>query len=218
MGKCTQCGSWNTIEEQVIEQRSRSLSQTAQVSLKEPIKLNMVKREKHERQLTKIGEFDRVLGGGLMPGSVVLIGGEPGIGKSTLLLQLALKNKQWKTLYVAGEESEAQIKDRADRLGVAHENILITTQLVVEDLCQLFQKIKPDIVIVDSIQAIQSRNLESIPGTISQIRESAYQLINSAKYLNFPLIRLVMYKNSMHQRHLVDTFCSRGQSNSGLRI
>lgn len=225
MGKCTQCDSWNTIEEQVVEQRRGSLSKTSQASIKEPTKLNMVKQEKHARQLTKIGEFDRVLGGGFMPGSVVLIGGEPGIGKSTLLLQLALKNKQWKTLYVAGEESEAQIKDRADRLGVAHENILITTQLVVEDLCQLFQDIKPDIVIVDSIQAIQSRNLESIPGTISQIRESAYQLINSAKFLNFPLI-LVGHITKIGNiagpkvlEHLVDTVLQfEGDQSSGLRI
>ncbi|HOG20709.1 MAG TPA: DNA repair protein RadA, partial [Salinivirgaceae bacterium] len=89
MGKCPQCESWNTIEEQVVEQRSSSLSRAPQVSLKEPTKLINVRQDKHTRQLTKIGEFDRVLGGGLMPGSVILIGGEPGIGKSTLLLQLA---------------------------------------------------------------------------------------------------------------------------------
>ncbi len=225
MGKCTQCNSWNTIEEQVVEQRSRNLCSSSVQNIKEPIPLISVKQERHTRQTTQISEFDRVLGGGLMPGSVILIGGEPGIGKSTLLLQLVLKNKQWKSLYVAGEESEAQIKDRADRLGNAHENCLITTQLVVEDLCQLFQEIKPDIVIVDSIQTTQSRSLESIPGTISQIRESAYQLINTAKYLNFPLV-LVGHITKVGNiagpkvlEHLVDTVLQfEGEQSSGLRI
>lgn len=225
MGKCTQCDSWNTIEEQVVEQRNRPLSSSSHPIVKEPIALISVKQEKHTRQSSKISEFDRVLGGGFMPGSVILIGGEPGIGKSTLLLQLVLKNKQWKSLYIAGEESEAQIKDRADRLGDVHENCLISTQLVVEDLCQLFHDIRPDIVIVDSIQTTHSRNLESIPGTISQIRESAYQLINTAKSLNFPLI-LVGHITKIGNiagpkvlEHLVDTVLQfEGEQSSGLRI
>ncbi len=225
MGKCPQCNSWNTIEEQVVEQRKTTQLKSLQSTVKEPIKLVTVKQEQHSRQSTKISEFNRVLGGGLMPGSVILIGGEPGIGKSTLLLQLALNNNQWKTLYVAGEESEAQIKDRADRLGVVHENILISSQLVVEDLCALFHDIKPDIVIIDSIQTTHSRSLESIPGTISQIRESAYQLINSAKFHNFPLI-LVGHITKIGNiagpkvlEHLVDTVLQfEGEQNSGLRI
>jgi len=225
MGKCLQCGSWNTIEEQIVEQRSGTRSANSPNPIKEPISLISVKQEKHIRQTTAISEFDRVLGGGLMPGSVILIGGEPGIGKSTLLLQLVLKNKQWKSLYVAGEESEAQIKDRADRLGEVHGNCLITTQLIVEDLVQLFRDIKPDIVIVDSIQSTQSRNLESIPGTISQIRESAYQLINIAKYLNFPIV-LVGHITKVGNiagpkvlEHLVDTVLQfEGDQSSGLRI
>ena len=225
MGKCVQCGSWNTIEEQVVEHRPGIKSTSGALTAKEPTPLNTVKQEKHRRQTTSIGELDRVLGGGLMPGSVILIGGEPGIGKSTLLLQLVLRNQQWKSLYVAGEESEAQIKDRADRLGNAHSNCLITTQLVVEDLIQLFRDIKPDIVIVDSIQTTQSRNLESIPGTISQIRESAYQLINIAKHLNFPII-LVGHITKVGNiagpkvlEHLVDTVLQfEGDQSSGLRI
>lgn len=225
MGRCTQCHSWNTIEEEVIEQRSHGKTLSGHDNTREPVTLSSVKQESHKRLTTKISELDRVLGGGLMPGSVILIGGEPGIGKSTLLLQLALNNKEWKTLYVAGEESEAQIKDRADRLGETHKNIYITTQLVVEELSNLFQTIKPDIVIVDSIQTTHSSNLESIPGTISQIRESAYQLINTAKTLNIPLI-LVGHITKIGNiagpkvlEHLVDTVLQfEGDTNSGLRI
>jgi len=227
MGKCQQCESWNTFEEQLAETATASSRKTLPVTTvsTKPISLSEVKKIKHQRIPTNISEFDRVLGGGLMPGSVILIGGEPGIGKSTLLLQLALINKNLKTLYVAGEESEYQIKDRADRLGKVHENCLITNIMTVEELCQLFQNMKPDIVIVDSIQTIRSQNLESIPGTISQIRESAYQLINMAKYLNMPMF-LVGHITKIGNiagpkvlEHLVDTVLQfEGEQSNGLRI
>lgn len=225
MGKCSGCESWNSFEEQTIDsQKVRQVIQPA-INLSQPVSLLSVQQIKHKRIPTSIGEFDRVVGGGLMPGSVILIGGEPGVGKSTLLLQLALINKNWKTLYVAGEESDSQIKDRADRLGNVHDNCLITNIMVVEELCQLFQNIKPEIVIVDSIQTIRSHSLESIPGTISQIRESAYQLINIAKYLNIPLI-LVGHITKIGNiagpkvlEHLVDTVLQfEGEQTKGLRI
>ena len=225
MGKCSHCDSWNSFEEQVIETNAGRKIFTNTAIASQPVSLVSVKSVKHQRLFTSINEFDRVVGGGLMPGSVILIGGEPGVGKSTLLLQLALLNKDWKTLYVAGEESEYQIKDRAIRLGCIHENCLITNIMAVEELCQLFQDIKPDIVIIDSIQTIRSQNLESIPGTISQIRESAYQLINAAKYLNIPLF-LVGHITKVGNiagpkvlEHLVDTVLQfEGEQSNGLRI
>jgi DNA repair protein RadA/Sms len=169
--------------------KGNATARSASIPSNEPklFKLKDVKPEKHQRVSSQIGELDRVLGGGMMPGSVILIGGEPGIGKSTLLLQVTIKNPQKKIVYVAGEESAAQIKDRADRLGAISENCHISTELIVEHLNEQLKKERPDLIIVDSIQTLQSQNLESIPGTISQIRESAYQLINMAKYLNVPL-------------------------------
>lgn len=188
-------------------------------------KLKNVSPEKHLRIQSQIGELDRVLGGGMMPGSVILIGGEPGIGKSTLLLQLTLKNPEKKIIYVAGEESTAQIKDRADRLGAITENCLISTELIVEKLSDQLQKEQPDLVIVDSIQTLQSHNLESIPGTISQIRESAYQLINMAKYLNIPLFLVGHITKSGNiagpkvLEHMVDTVLQfEGEHTGQLRL
>lgn len=188
-------------------------------------KLIDVSPEKHNRTSSGIGELDRVLGGGMMPGSVILIGGEPGIGKSTLLLQLTIKNAAKKVLYVAGEESSAQIKDRADRIGKISDNCYISTELVVEHLNEQLKKERPDIIIVDSIQTLQSRNLESIPGTISQIRETAYQLINMAKYLNVPLFLVGHITKSGNiagpkvLEHMVDTVLQfEGEHTGQLRL
>lgn len=188
-------------------------------------KLIDVSPEKHNRVSSGLGELDRVLGGGMMPGSVILIGGEPGIGKSTLLLQLTIKNADKKVLYVAGEESAAQIKDRADRLGTVSANCYISTELVVEHLNEQLKKERPDIIIVDSIQTLQSRNLESIPGTISQIRETAYQLINMAKYLNVPLFLVGHITKSGNiagpkvLEHMVDTVLQfEGEHTGQLRL
>lgn len=229
MGKCTQCGAWNTIEEQVAERQRGAAgyggSRGPAGEALAPVALATVSRERHSRQSSGISELDRVLGGGVMPGSVILIGGEPGIGKSTLLLQLILKNRHWRSLYVAGEESEGQIKSRADRIGQVHDNILITTDIIVEDICDYLRADRPDIVIVDSIQTIQSRALDSIPGTISQIREAAYQLINVAKALGVPTV-LVGHITKVGNiagpkilEHMVDTVLQfEGESSSGLRV
>lgn len=188
-------------------------------------KLKDVKPEKHQRISSKIGELDRVLGGGMMPGSVILIGGEPGIGKSTLLLQVTIQNPDKKIIYVAGEESAAQIKDRADRLGSISDNCHISTELTVENLNEQLKKEGPDLIIVDSIQTLQSHNLESIPGTISQIRESAYQLINMAKYLNVPLFLVGHITKSGNiagpkvLEHMVDTVLQfEGEHTGQLRL
>lgn len=225
MGQCSHCLEWNTLEEQRIEKNHKHSTSTNPDQQERPVSLASIKPEQHQRQSTSIGEFDRVLGGGLMPGSAILIGGEPGIGKSTLLLQLILRNKGWKSLYVAGEESLAQIKDRADRLGDVHENCQITNQRQVETICQMMQNEPFDLVVVDSIQTVHSIGLESIPGTISQIRESAYQLINQAKSSNTPLIlvghitKIGNIAGPKALEHLVDTVLQfEGDTNSGLRI
>jgi DNA repair protein RadA/Sms len=226
LGKCPQCHAWNSMEESIVETSSKSVRQNPiGTDTQKLFKLKEVAPEKHHRIGSRIGELDRVLGGGMMPGSVILIGGEPGIGKSTLLLQLTLKNPDKKIVYVAGEESSAQIKDRADRLGTVSEKCYISTELIVEQLNEQLKKERPDIIIVDSIQTLQSRNLESIPGTISQIRESAYQLINMAKYLNVPLFLVGHITKSGNiagpkvLEHMVDTVLQfEGEHTGQLRL
>ncbi len=217
------------MEESVVsanpKQASQQINNTFTDDRPRLVHLKNVEPEKHLRTQSQIGELDRVLGGGMMPGSVILIGGEPGIGKSTLLLQLTLKNPGKKIIYVAGEESTAQIKDRADRLGEITENCLISTELIVEKLNEQLKEERPDLVIVDSIQTLQSQNLESIPGTISQIRESAYQLINMAKYLNIPLFLVGHITKSGNiagpkvLEHMVDTVLQfEGEHTGQLRL
>lgn len=213
------------MEETLVEKSAGSNRILASEGVAKIHKLIDVSPEKHYRTSSGIGELDRVLGGGMMPGSVILIGGEPGIGKSTLLLQLTIKNPSKKVLYVAGEESSAQIKDRADRIGQISDNCYISTELVVEQLNEQLKKERPDIIIVDSIQTLQSRNLESIPGTISQIRETAYQLINMAKFLNVPLFLVGHITKSGNiagpkvLEHMVDTVLQfEGEHTGQLRL
>lgn len=229
LGKCPQCDAWNSMEETVLSGEKTGRQHIANFAGEgdavKIFKLKDVSPEKHLRATTEISELDRVLGGGMMPGSVILIGGEPGIGKSTLLLQVTLQNPGKRILYVAGEESAAQIKDRADRLGNITDNCYISTQLIVEKLNDQLQKEEPDLIIVDSIQTLQSQNLESIPGTISQIRESAYQLINMAKYLNVPLFLVGHITKSGNiagpkvLEHMVDTVLQfEGEHTGQLRL
>lgn len=228
LGKCPQCGAWNSMEETVMQTSKADKRQAAASFDDNQTKLHQLKKvqpDSYSRIPSKIGELDRVLGGGMMPGSVVLIGGEPGIGKSTLLLQLTLQNSDKKIVYVAGEESTAQIKDRADRLGEISDNCFISTELIVENLNEQLKKEKPALIIVDSIQTLQSHNLESIPGTISQIRETAYQLINMAKYLNVPLFLVGHITKSGNiagpkvLEHMVDTVLQfEGEHTGQLRL
>ncbi|HKK60446.1 MAG TPA: DNA repair protein RadA [Salinivirga sp.] len=228
LGKCPQCAAWNSMEETVMQTSKADKRQAAVNFDDNQTKLHQLKKvqpDSYSRIPSKIGELDRVLGGGMMPGSVVLIGGEPGIGKSTLLLQLTLENSDKKIVYVAGEESTAQIKDRADRLGEISDNCFISTELIVENLNEQLKKEKPALIIVDSIQTLQSHNLESIPGTISQIRETAYQLINMAKYLNVPLFLVGHITKSGNiagpkvLEHMVDTVLQfEGEHTGQLRL
>lgn len=185
-GQCKNCSSWNTLVEEVME---KSTSKSFNDRKKNHI-INIIEVETNEEPRIKTisEELNRVLGGGIVLGSVILIGGEPGIGKSTLLLQLALKMKK-KIFYVSGEESASQIKMRADRLtDVQNPNCFLFTEVSVEKIILEAKKLQPDLMIVDSIQTLHSQLFESSPGTVSQIRECSNELIKFAKETNTPII------------------------------
>ncbi len=185
LGQCKNCGAWNTLVEEIVEKApARS---TAERSRQHIINIIEVETQEEPRIATPSGELNRVLGGGIVLGSVTLIGGEPGIGKSTLLLQLALKMKK-KILYVSGEESASQIKMRADRLtDLQNPNCFLFTETSVDKILHEARKLKPDFVIIDSIQTLQSQQIESSPGTVSQIRECSNEIIKFAKDTNTPV-------------------------------
>ena len=180
LGKCPQCGEWNTFVEEVItkEEQKKTWSRTKRENT--PVPLNDIAFTKEHRIQTKDSELNRVLGGGIVPGSVVLLGGDPGIGKSTLLLQLAITSEN-KILYVSGEESENQIKMRAQRVYNSKENCLILTENSIQNIFQQIEKVSPEILIIDSIQTMQTSHIESSPGSVSQIRECSSEMIKYAK-------------------------------------
>ena len=193
MGRCNSCGEWNTIQEEVIiketqpEQRSR-MWKGREGTIKEarPIALPDVQTGNTRRLVTPDEELNRVLGGGIVSGSLVLIGGQPGIGKSTLMLQLALSVKA-KILYVSGEESEEQIKMRADRLGNLQSDCYLLTETNSSKILNHAQDLSPDLVVIDSIQTLSSPHIDSTPGSISQVRECAGELQRFAKETNIPV-------------------------------
>jgi DNA repair protein RadA/Sms len=191
MGRCPGCGEWNTIEEEVVvrettpEERSRSWKGGSSKD-PQPVLLPEVKTGTTHRLATPDGELNRVLGGGIVSGSLVLLGGQPGIGKSTLLLQLALQVKA-KILYVSGEESEEQIKMRADRLGNLTSDCYLLTETNSSKILGHAQNLTPDLLIIDSIQTLSSPHIESTPGSISQVRECAAELQRFAKETNIPV-------------------------------
>jgi len=180
MGRCPDCGGWNTlVEEKISDAHIRRPAGPSSA----PVPLDEIDYAESERFLTGIGEFDRVLGGGIVPGSVVLIGGDPGIGKSTLLLQVAdrISSSSHNVLYISGEESPAQIKLRAGRLNIASKGIYLLAETSLEEILGHAQKIPHRAMIVDSIQTIFTDQLSSAPGSVSQVREAAAQLMNYAK-------------------------------------
>jgi DNA repair protein RadA/Sms len=187
IGRCNACGEWNTYVEQKIQTgpvRSDRSGNRVRVS---PQKLEEVTRAHVSRIDLKNGEFNRVLGGGIVPGSMVLIGGEPGIGKSTLALQVALQIDKL-TLYVSGEESPQQIKLRADRLGGGKGNCQVLAETSLQSIITQVEQVKPELLIVDSIQTLFSEEIESAPGTISQVRDCAAQLLRLSKEIHLPVI------------------------------
>ena len=195
MGKCPNCGSWNTMEEEVIQQEIKSSSNNryktfTKISSKVEV-LDEVADTDYTRVSTNIKEFDRVLGGGLVPGGVTLIGGDPGIGKSTLLLQTVSNlSKTYKVLYISGEESSSQIKMRAKRLELDVKNVLVYGEIELEKIQNCLKEEKPDYVIVDSIQTLFSSQLTSAPGSVSQVKECASQLNRIAKEYGTTMIMI----------------------------
>ncbi len=189
-GQCTACKEWNTIVEEVIQKEEKSgwkLPSSSTKRVSKPLRIQDIDTSKEARLNTFDSEFNRVLGGGIVPGSLILLGGEPGIGKSTLLLQVALK-MSYKTLYVSGEESQKQIKMRAERIHSESTNCYILTETKTQNIFKQIEALEPDIVIVDSIQTLHSDYIESSSGSISQIKECTTELIKFAKETATPVI------------------------------
>lgn len=186
-GQCGECGEWNTLTERVVQAvtagKVRQFSGYAGHAPRNQVqRLREIQPENIRRYSLHIDEFDRVLGGGLVEGSVVLIGGDPGIGKSTLLLQcMALLSSELSTLYVTGEESLDQVSLRAQRLGLGSVDMSVLSEISIEKIIDTAMSVKPDVMVIDSIQTIYTENLSSAPGSVGQVRESAAQLVRFAK-------------------------------------
>lgn len=189
LGQCKSCGEWNTLVEEVLHHEKAESPWKAESAKKRTAKaekIGAIEYSEGTRIKAPGKELNRVLGGGIVPGSAVLLGGEPGIGKSTLLLQLALR-LPFKVAYISGEESEQQIKMRAERIGIRNEDCYIVTETNTDTIFGLLRDLEPLLVIVDSIQTMQAAAIESSPGSISQIRETAAQFIKYAKDTNTPV-------------------------------
>ncbi len=192
VGKCPSCNEWNTfVEEVIVKGSDKSVKEdwrdfSGMKGLK-TISINDVVSGEEKRIISGDGELNRVLGGGIVAGSIVLVAGEPGIGKSTLFLQIGLQLTNVRTLYISGEESEQQIKMRADRVGTESDNFYLLTETNTQTIFKEIKKLQPELVIVDSIQTLQSPFVESSPGSISQIRECAAELQRYAKETNTPV-------------------------------
>ncbi|HBM76411.1 MAG TPA: DNA repair protein RadA [Clostridiaceae bacterium] len=185
MGKCPGCGSWNSFVEELVHNTQTQNT----ISLSHPVKLKSIGTVNEERYKTGLGELDRVLGGGVVKGSLVLVGGDPGIGKSTLLLQISNSiGKQNKTiLYISGEESEKQIKMRASRLNIDSENLYIVSETNIDTIEKFIADMNPDIAIIDSIQTVYKTELTSTPGSVSQVREATGILMRIAKTMDITI-------------------------------
>jgi len=186
LGSCPSCNEWNTFVE--TDKATKEIEHKAKVSglvtVEKPQQLAEVETSEKSRFFSNISELDRVLGGGFLPGAYILIGGEPGVGKSTLTLQIAKSNPELSILYCAGEESAGQIKQRAERLGIASSKLLIYNETQVDKIIQEAQKTEPDLLIIDSIQTVYRTELQSMPGSIQQVKECAAMLQQLAKKKN----------------------------------
>ncbi|TDG37170.1 DNA repair protein RadA [Pedobacter changchengzhani] len=192
LGKCPSCSNWNTFVEEIVEKGATSVptwkTETTSRKLSKPSKVDEIKSSSERRILTGDKELDRVLGGGLVEGSLVLIGGEPGIGKSTLMLQLALNLKGKKLLYISGEESEQQIKMRAERITESPSaECYILTETSTQNIFKQIEVLQPEILVVDSIQTLHSSHIDSTPGSVSQVRECTAELLRFAKETGVPV-------------------------------
>ena len=189
-GQCTSCKSWNSISEEVVLKPKNNTWETQSVKnikLSTPQKISNIVYKEEDRLVTSDTEFNRVLGGGVVPGSLILLGGEPGIGKSTLLLQIAIR-LPYSTLYVSGEESQSQIKMRANRMDHESDDCYVLTEISLESIFKQIEKTKPQILIIDSIQTLKTELVDSAPGSVSQIKTCTSELINFAKKTSTPVI------------------------------
>lgn len=180
-GRCSSCGEWNTLSEEIESPVKNKTSTIAGKTLSKPLKLNEIETGKMNRYSTGDLEFDRVLGKGMVPGAIVLLGGEPGIGKSTLVLQVAITLTNKKVLYISGEESLDQIKLRANRLPQKENNCSFISEVLLENIIALIENEKPDLLIIDSIQTVSTDRIESSAGSVSQIRECTAGIMLAAK-------------------------------------
>ena len=227
-GKCPSCGAWNTLVEGVAEVASAGTHRfTSLVSASELAVLGEIEAKDTDRTPTSQDELDRVLGGGLVEGGVVLIGGDPGIGKSTLLLQAldSLAARQFKTLYVTGEESGAQVSLRARRLGIAHSLVKVLAETQLEKILHVLQTERPQVAVIDSIQTVYSEALTSAPGSVAQVRECAAHLTRAAKAMGITVILVghVTKEGALAGprvlEHMVDTVLYfEGESDGRLRL
>ena len=227
MGKCTSCGEWNTFVEEVIH-RPEGVSKSSgnfKAGDSRPKKINEIEQGNEERTTTGSGELDRVLGGGLVEGSLILVGGEPGIGKSTLMLQVALQMKGKRVLYISGEESDQQIRMRAERIGYTDPDCYILTETNTQSIFQHLEAVQPGLVVIDSIQTLQTNIIESSAGSISQIRETAAEMQRYSKTTGVPvfLVGHITKDGNLAGpkilEHMVDTVLQfEGDRNYGYRI
>jgi len=188
VGKCNSCNEWNTFVEEVIVAENSFQKNSALAPAKKPQRLSEIKLEDQERINTHSSEFNRVLGGGIVKGSIILLGGEPGIGKSTLVLQTVLSIIDQKVLYISGEESLHQIKLRAQRIAKENDNCYLLSETILENVLHQINELEPKLVIIDSIQTLRTEKAESTPGSVTQIRECATQILDFAKQSNIPFI------------------------------
>ncbi|MBQ3416670.1 MAG: DNA repair protein RadA [Ruminococcus sp.] len=188
-GKCPSCGEWNTMNEEIKDVSTKAASPVKASKYIAPVGIREISTDDEIRYQTGSKELDRVMGGGIVKGSLVLLGGDPGIGKSTILLQICeYLGKSLRILYVSGEESKRQLKLRATRLGVDCESLYVLTQTDVELVCETIRQDKPDIVMIDSIQTMSLSELSSSPGSVTQVRECTNFLMRTAKTMDIPMI------------------------------
>ena len=225
LGKCPACGQWNTFDEEVVQRSATTGAKKSVSKTSQPKLLQQVVYSETQRMPTRCAEFDRVLGGGIVPGSLLLLGGEPGIGKSTLLLQTAMAIPDRKILYVSGEESEEQIKMRADRIGEAQGELYVVSETAMERIFEHVAGVEPDLLIVDSIQTVSTEAIESGAGSLSQIRECTTQFQRYAKENGVPVLLVghITKDGTLAgpkvMEHIVDAVLQfEGDRNYGFRI
>ncbi len=225
-GKCSSCNEWNSLVEELVDARIKSSGPAISIGIGNvPQPIHEIESASERRLATPDGEINRVLGGGIVDGSVSLLGGEPGIGKSTLLLQLALQLHPAKILYVSGEESAHQIKMRAQRIPFTNDNLFVVSETRLERIVEFNKTMEPDVIVIDSIQTVHTDALESAPGSVSQVRETAAKLIRLAKEQNVPifLVGHITKEGSLAGpkvlEHMVDTVLTfEGDRHNNYRV